>query len=326
VQPFSYLRADSVEQAISAHAGQSVRYLAGGTTLYDLMKLDIERPQRVIDINFLGLSQIEITEEEIILGASVRMADAAVHPVIRAEFPALSESLWKAASQQLRNMATLGGNLLQRTRCHYFRHGEPYACNKRSPGSGCAALGGLNRTHAVLGGTDKCIAVYPGDFGTALAAFDVVIDVQGPSGSRFLPFENLHVRPDDPALETTLIPGELITAIRVRRTPLGLASTYHKVRERESYAFALTSCCAALQTRDGVVEDIRLSLGGVATLPWRARAAEVFLKGKTLSYDIALKAGMVAFAEARSTEHNAFKPELGARTVADAIMIASERG
>lgn len=325
MHPYSYSRATSLEQAVSAGADREVRYLAGGTTLFDLMKLNVERPSKVLDINMLDLSSVTETDEEVRLGAMLRMADAAELPILTEEYPALSEALSRAASQQLRNMASLGGNLLQRTRCHYFRHGQPYACNKREPGSGCAALEGLNRNHAILGTEVGCIATYPGDFGAALAAFDTRVDLVGPDGQRTISFADLHVRPADPTIENSLLPGEIITAIRVPRNGVGRASTYLKIRDRESYAFAVTSCCAALRVEGGAIVEARLSLGGVATTPWRAREAEAVLAGRTFSQGLALEAGRLAVSGAQTSEHNAFKIELTARTVADALTIAHGR-
>ena len=325
MHPYSYSRATSLEQAVSAGADREVRYIAGGTTLFDLMKLNVERPSKVLDINMLDLSSVTETDEEVKLGAMLRMADAAELPILTEEFPALSEALSRAASQQLRNMASLGGNLLQRTRCHYFRHGQPYACNKREPGSGCAALEGLNRNHAILGTEAGCIATYPGDFGAALAAFDTRVDLVGPEGQRTISFADLHVRPADPAIENSLLPGEIITAIRLPRNGVGRASTYLKIRDRESYAFAVTSCCAALRVEGGAIVEARLSLGGVATTPWRAREAEAVLAGQAFSRDLALQAGRLAVSGAQTSEQNAFKIELTARTVADALTVAHGR-
>src|SRR3954462_9637518 len=241
------------------------------------MKLNVEMPNKVVDIT--GLKDLDHIDAggraELILGALARMSDVAAHPEVVAEYPALSESLWRAASQQLRNMATLGGNLLQRTRCAYFRGGEPFACNKRKPGSGCAAIGGIDRGHALLGGSDGCIAVYPGDLAIALVAFDGNIDVLGPKGQRTIAVEELHREPDaTPHIETTLQPGELILRIRVPKTTMGRASTYHKIRDRESYAFALASAAVALELDRNTVRAARIAIGGLATRPWRARAAE----------------------------------------------------
>jgi xanthine dehydrogenase YagS FAD-binding subunit len=263
---------------------------------------------------------------ELTFGALARMIDVAEDTRLEQDYPALAESLGRAASQQLRNMATLGGNLLQRTRCAYFRGGEPFACNKRRPGSGCAAIEGLDRGHAVLGGSDSCIAVYPGDFAVALLAFDAEIDVLGPHGQRAMPVEALHRAPGDtPEIETVLEPGELILRVRVPATPLGRASTYHKIRDRESYAFALTSAAAAIRLDGDVVREAHIALGGVATRPWRAREAERALVGRALTPASARAAGDAAFAQARAGRQNGFKIELGARTVADALLIAAGR-
>jgi len=330
MQPFTYTRAATAEDAVRAVAegGPGARFLAGGTTLFDLMKLNVEMPEKVVDITRLaGLDRIDTGgRSELVIGALARMSDAASHPQIVAEYPALSESLWRAASQQLRNMATLGGNLLQRTRCAYFRGGEPFACNKRKPGSGCAAQQGLDRGHALLGGSDACIAVYPGDLAIALVAFDAKIDVLGPDGHRTIAVEALHREPGaTPAIETTLRPGELILRIRVPKTAMGRASTYHKIRDRESYAFALASAAVALDMDGDTVRQARIALGGLATRPWRARAAEQMLAGRTLTPRVAREAGDAALQGANPGHDNAFRIELGARTVADALMIAKQR-
>jgi len=329
MREFTLIRARSTGQALQALAAHpQARLMAGGTTLYDLMKLGVERPQAVIDIN--GIDELRTFDtsgqRELVFGALARMSDVAADQRLVADYPALSESLWRAASQQLRNMASLGGNVLQRTRCAYFRGGEPFACNKRVPGSGCAAIGGIDRGHALLGGSPHCIATYPGDFAVALVAFDAVLDVIGPNGPRTLPVEALHRLPGDrPDLETTLAPGEIIVRIRVPATTLGRASVYHKIRDRESYAFALSSAAVAVTLVGGKVEQARIALGGVATKPWRARVAEQGLVGQALTLETALAAGFAAFMDARAGEHNAFRVELGARTVADALMIASSR-
>jgi xanthine dehydrogenase YagS FAD-binding subunit len=330
MQPFTYTRASTAADAVRAVAsgGPGTRFLAGGTTLYDLMKLNVEMPTRVIDVTELKeLDGIDTSgRNELVFGALARMSDVASHPQIVAEYPALSESLWRAASQQLRNMATLGGNLLQRTRCSYFRGGEPFVCNKRKPGSGCAARQGIDRGHALLGGSDGCIAVYPGDLAIALVAFDAKIDVLGPDGQRTLAVEELHREPGaTPNVETTLKSGELILRIRVPKTAIGRASTYHKIRDRESYAFALASAAVALDMDGDTVREARIAIGGLATRPWRARTAEQALAGKTLTPRTAREAGDAALQGARPGHDNAFRIELGARTVADALMIAKQR-
>jgi xanthine dehydrogenase YagS FAD-binding subunit len=234
--------------------------------------------------------------------------------------------LWRAASQQLRNMASLGGNLLQRTRCAYFRGGEPFACNKRKPGSGCAAREGIDRGHALLGGSEACIAVYPGDWAVALAAFDAKVEVLGPNGQRTIALEDLHREPGStPDIETVLEPHELILRIRVPATRLGRASTYHKIRDRESYAFALASAAVALLMDGETVRDARIAIGGVATRPWRAREAERILVGRTLSPQAARSAGDAALQGAKAGHDNQFRIELATRTVVDALTIAKRR-
>ena len=331
MRPFTYAAPATVTEAIDAlvASGPGAKLLAGGTNLYDLMRLEVETPPAVVDIHRLAeLTIIDATgPTELVFGSGARMADVAEDPTVKSDYPALSESLWRAASQQLRNMATLGGNLLQRTRCGYFRGGAPYACNKREPGSGCDARGGIDTGHAVLGVSDACIATYPGDFAVALIAFDALIDVAGPGGERTMALADLHLEPGDtPHREHTLDADELILRIRVPLTPAGRGSTYLKIRPRESYAFALASAAAALALDgDGTVDDCRIALGGVATRPWRARAAEASLIGGPLTEQAARRAGEIAFAGARPGRHNAFKIELGIRTVGDALRIAARR-
>jgi xanthine dehydrogenase YagS FAD-binding subunit len=318
--------ADVVRALVAGDAG--TRLIAGGTTLYDLMKLNIESPTSVVDVT--GVRELALFdtsgEGQLIFGALARMSDVSADPRLLRDYPALAESLQKAASQQLRNMATLGGNLLQRTRCSYFRGGEPFHCNKRIPGSGCSAIGGLDRGHALLGGSDACIAVYPGDWAVALVAFDAEIDVLGPDGQRTIAVEALHREPGGaPERDTVLAPNELILRIRVPTTQLGRSSTYHKIRDRESYAFALTAAAAAVRLEAGIVREARVALGGVATRPWRARPAERVLIGKPLTDETAHAAGAAAFAAASAGRFNGFKIELGIRTVADALLIAGSR-
>jgi xanthine dehydrogenase YagS FAD-binding subunit len=292
------------------------------------MKLNVETPTSIIDINFLSeLSGFDTSgSTELVFGALARMSDVAADPRLVRDYPALSESLWRAASQQLRNMASVGGNLLQRTRCAYFRGGEPFACNKRNPGGGCAAQEGINRGHALLGGSEACIAVYPGDWAVALVAFDAKLDVLGARGERTIALEELHREPGTtPHVETVLELDELILRIRVPMTSLGRASTYHKIRDRESYAFALASAAAALEMDGDMVRAARIAIGGVATRPWRARAAEQTLVGRQLTLHTARAAGEAAFQGAKPGRDNAFRIELGVRTVADALMIAKSR-
>ncbi len=330
MHPFTYSKPSTVAEAVRAVAagGPGTRFLAGGTTLYDLMKLNVEMPASVVDITGLKALQAFDTsgQRELVFGALARMSDVSADSRLVKDYPALSESLWKAASQQLRNMATIGGNLLQRTRCAYFRFGEPFACNKRVPGSGCSALDGIDRGHALLGTSDACIAVYPGDLAVALAAFDAVVDVQGPKGQRTISIADFHREPGaTPHIETTLDRSELIVRVRVPVSPLGRASTYHKIRDRESYAFALASAAVALRMDGDTVRDARIALGGVSTRPWRAREAEQSLVGKPLTADSARAAGDIALKPAKARHHNGFRIELGARTVADALLIAKQR-
>jgi xanthine dehydrogenase YagS FAD-binding subunit len=327
MKPFTYLRPASVEEAVSmkAAAGPGARYLAGGTTLYDLMKLNVEQPATVVDLaGVADLSRFDTRGDEMRFGALSRMADVAEDPLLRQEYPLLAEALWKAASQQVRNMASLGGNLLQRTRCPYFRSTE-YPCNKREPGSGCSALEGLNRSHAVLSVSDECIAAYPGDFAVALAALDAQVDVVGRSGLRVVPLRGLYRGAAAPARDTVLAEDELIARIRVPKTFPGRASTYHKIRDRESYAFALASAAVALRMDGNRVAEARIALGGVGSVPYRATAAEAFLRGKVLSDATAEQAGREALQGAVPRTHNAFKVPLGIATVADALLIARRK-
>lgn len=331
MRSLSYVRARTVREATEAFttAGEGARYIAGGTTLYDLMKLGVERPAHLIDIASLeGATRIDTGGDVLFFGAGALMADVAEHDVVRRDYPVLAESLSKAASQQLRNMATVGGNILQRTRCPYFRNGAigAYPCNKREPGSGCSAIGGLDRSQAVLGISDACTAVSPGDWPVALTAMDATIEIQGPAGSRSLPIAEFYRLPGEtPHLEFSIEAGEIVTGISVPKTEAGKNSTYLKVRDRESYAFALASAAVALAIDGGRVRQAHIALGGVATRPWRAHEAETLLNGQAISRETALAAGRAAFADASAGEHNAFKIELGARTLADAIMTAGRK-
>ncbi|MBY5641471.1 FAD binding domain-containing protein [Rhizobium leguminosarum] len=335
MRAIDYTRADSLEAAVEAFAavGLDARYIAGGTTLYDLMKLGVERPAHLIDVTgIMGLDTIDTDGDVLRLGALALMSDVAYVPAVRDEYPVLSESLLKAASQQLRNMATVGGNLLQRTRCPYFRNGAGslstvgvYPCNKRVPGSGCAAIGGLDRGHAILGVSQACIAVSPGDWPVALTALGASVEIHGPTGTRTVPISDFYRLPGDtPHLEFNIAPAELITAITVPKAP-SRSSTYHKIRDRESFAFAVASAAVVVEMEGADVRTARIALGGVATIPWRAQSAEETLRGKQLTPELALEAGRVAFKDARPGQHNAFKSDLGARVVADALMIAAER-
>jgi xanthine dehydrogenase YagS FAD-binding subunit len=326
MRAFSYERSDDAGAALRAFR-PNAQFLAGGTTLLDLMKLDVMRPDRVIDINGLAASHagVEISEKGLRLGALTHMADAAAHPVLRRDFPVIVQSLELAASPQLRNMATLGGNVLQRTRCGYFRDPTWAHCNKREPGSGCAALEGVNRKHAVLGASEQCIATYPGDFAQALIALGASVEIASASGARTMTFEALHREPGDhPEIETTLKPGDLITAFVVPAGAWTRRSLYMKIRDRQSYEFALASAAVALEMRGDLIVEARIGLGGVATKPWRAREAEATLAGKDASPDNFRAAAAAAFAKAQSRDGNRYKIELGKRTLARALAQAAE--
>jgi xanthine dehydrogenase YagS FAD-binding subunit len=329
MRPFIFQTASEPQRAIELFdkGRWSAAYLAGGTTLLDLMKLDVMCPQLVIDINALqrsSLGRIDGNETQLRLGALARMAETAEHPAVKGNYPVIAQSLQLAASPQLRNMATLGGNVLQRTRCNYFRDVSNRACNKRDPGSGCAAIDGFNRRHAVLGGSDQCIAIYPGDFAQALMALDALVELRGPKTDRTVSFAAIHRPPGDaPHLETTLLPGEMITAFIVPIAPWTRRSLYLKVRDRQSYEFALASAAVALDLDGAVVREARIALGGVATVPWRSRAAEAALRDKPLDETSANAAAEAAFAEAQPREHNAYKIALGKRTLVRALREAA---
>jgi xanthine dehydrogenase YagS FAD-binding subunit len=326
MRPFEFARSDSLSDAIHAF-GAASQYLAGGTTLIDLMKLDVMRPSRVIDINALqesGLGDIEVRADGLRLGAMARMSMVADDPRVRENYPVIAQSLQLAASAQIRNMASLGGNVLQRTRCTYFRDISYEQCNKRNPGSGCAALDGINRQHAVLGASKRCIATYSGDFAQALIALDAEVEVAGSNGTRRMPFADLHRLPGDtPEIETSLAPGELITAFRIAAAPWMRRSLFLKIRDRQSYEFALASAAVALDLDGEMVREARLALGGLATIPWRAREAEAALRGKALNDASVQAVAAAAFAGAKPREHNAFKIELGKRTLARALRQAA---
>jgi xanthine dehydrogenase YagS FAD-binding subunit len=334
MRPFAYQRATDPSSAVQALAAAatsntpltnaSAQPLAGGTTLIDLMKLDVMRPQTVVDINPLApaWSAINLDGDNLRLGALARMSDVAANPEVQQYYPIVADTLKLAASAQLRNMASLGGNVLQRTRCTYFRDVSYEACNKRNPGSGCAAMEGFNRSHAVLGTSDQCIATYPGDFAQALIALDAIIEISGKSGARTIPFAELHKPPGtSPQIETTLAPGELISGFTIRgRWP---RSVYLKVRDRQSYEFALASAAIALDMQDGLIRDARIALGGVATVPWRAREVEALLKGQRFDDPVAERVADAAFSGAKAKRHNGFKIALGKRVVARALRQAS---
>lgn len=323
MRPFTYHRAANVDDALG-ETSAATAFIAGGTNILDLMKLDVMRPDTLVDINPLAEGAIEASDEGVRFGAQVRMAQAAEHPAVVRDYPVIAESLELAASPQLRNMASLAGNVLQRTRCPYFRD-TSWDCNKREPGAGCAAIDGVNRLHAVLGTSRDCIAAYPGDFAQALMALDASVHLTGPEGERDIPFSELHQQPAGrPDMETTLASGELIRSIFVPAGPHTRRSLYLKIRDRASYAFALASAAVALDLDGDTVRAARIALGGVATVPWRAQAAEVELDGKRLDEATATAAAKAAFADAQTYSHNAFKVPLGEHTVIRALLEAKQ--
>ena len=320
MRPFTYARAENPEGAVSALTAEpAAAYLAGGTTLLDLMKLDVMQPARLVDVSALTLAAIAPSDSGLRIGAMARNSDVAEHEAVRTRYPVLSEALLSGASPQLRNMATVGGNLMQRTRCSYFRDtADP--CNKRQPGSGCSAIGGFNRMHAILGGSPSCIAVNPSDMCVALLALDAVVHTRGAQGERAIPIADFHLLPaDHPERETALEHGELITAVSLPNPPFAAHSHYLKVRDRASYAFALTSAAVALHIENGVIRQARVALGGVATKPWRALGAEKELLGKKPSVALFKAAGAAAVVGAQPQPDNAFKIELTKRTVTRAL-------
>jgi xanthine dehydrogenase YagS FAD-binding subunit len=327
MERFTYATPRTVKDAVrELSSSGNVRVLAGGTTLIDLMKNGVERPKRLIDITRISeLNEFSIDGDELRFGALVRMSAVADNSEIKRRHPILSEALWRGASQQLRNMATLGGNVLQRTRCAYFRDPQ-YPCNKRQPGAGCAAIDGINRGHALLGTSEYCIAVYPGDWATALAAVDASFDIVSARGARTISIHELLVEPGrTPDVEHALAADELIVRTRIPARNAYQASTYQKIRDRASYAFALTSAAVALDIQGGLVRDARIAVGGVATRPWRARDAERSLIGRRLDQPAARQAGELAYVNARTTPQNAFRVPLGVAAVESALMIARER-
>ncbi len=317
MRSFAYVRPTDVPAAVRAIAdAPNAKFLAGGTNLVDLMRQDVERPDTVVDVTGLPLTTVdEQPDGTVRIGALVRNSHLAAHPLIRTRYPMLTQAVLMGASGQLRNMATVGGNLLQRTRCHYF-YDRTTACNKRDPGSGCAALTGYTRNHAILGASKSCMATNPSDLCVALRALDAVVEVESTQGRRRIPMAEFHTLPGaTPSVETTLAPEELITAVELPNLPTAAMSRYRKVRDRTSYAFALVSVAAALETRSGVITDVRLALGGVAPTPWRASKAEAVLKNApatTASFEAAAEAEL---AEAAPQPDNAFKIDLARRTI-----------
>ncbi|WP_330327804.1 FAD binding domain-containing protein [Streptomyces pseudovenezuelae] len=315
MHPFSYTRASDTREAINA-GRDGGRYIAGGTTLVDLMRETVERPETLVDITRLPLGEVTVTERGgLRIGALVTMSEAAAHAKVRTLYPVVSEALELSASAQLRNMATIGGNIMQRTRCTYFRD-VTADCNKREPGSGCAALHGVNRTHAILGTSDACVATHPSDAAVAFAALEARVHLLGPDGTRQVPFVDFLLRPGStPHREQALRRGELITAVEIPALPRPLKSGYLKVRDRQSYEFALTSAAVALHVRGGVIREARVAAGGVGTVPWKLPAVEQHLVGERPSGALWSAAAAKAADGARPLQHNRFKVELLKRTV-----------
>jgi xanthine dehydrogenase YagS FAD-binding subunit len=329
MNPFTYKRATNQADAVrDIAANKNAKFLAGGTNLVDLMKMGVQSPNELVDINRLDLKRIEKTSTGLRIGALASNSDVAVNSLIRDGYPVLAEALLAGASPQLRNMATVGGNLMQRTRCYYFMD-PAFPCNKRQPGSGCSAIPGFNRIHAILGANDKCIATHPSDMCVALAALDAVIHVEGPNGARDIPITDFHRLPgDSPELDTNLRPEELIVAVDLPASPFAQRSRYLKIRDRAQYAFALVSVAAALEIKDGKIQTARLAMGGVAHKPWRALDAEKVLTGAKADEQTFAAAADAAVRGAQPQRHNAFKIELARRAVARTLsdVVAGTKG
>lgn len=314
--PFTYARAATAADAVRLVGSKDTKFLGGGTNLVDLMRETIERPTALIDVTGLSSTITELAGGGLLIGAAVRNTALAEHPLVRMRYPLLTRAIVAGASAQIRNMATVGGNLLQRTRCPYFYDNEGSRCNKRHPGAGCDALDGFNRGHAILGASERCVATHPSDMCVALAALGAVVHVQGAGGERQVPLTDFHRLPGErPELETVLEPGELITAIELPALQFAARSTYRKVRDRASYAFALASVAAALEVVDGKVADVRIALGGVAHKPWRAWQAEETLRGASADRASFASAANAELAGARPLKDNGFKIALAERTI-----------
>ena len=315
--PFEFARATDTADALRQGAVADTAYLGGGTNLVDLMRETIAKPERVVDVSALPAAIEETNDGGLLIGAAVRNTALAEHRTVRTRYPLLSRAILAGASAQIRNMATVGGNLLQRTRCTYFYDTDGSRCNKRQPGSGCDAREGVNRIHAVLGASDACVATHPSDMCVALAALDASVHVDGPAGPRTIPFAGFHRLPaDQPNRDTSLEPGELVTAVALPPLPVGARSTYRKVRDRASYAFALVSVAAVLEMDGDRISQVRIAFVGVAHKPWRATKAEGTLVGGPPTQLGFLDAAGAVLAAARPLRDNAFKPALASRTLA----------
>jgi xanthine dehydrogenase YagS FAD-binding subunit len=328
METFSYVKAPSIDKAL-AGSNQS-KFIAGGTTLVDLMKLTVEKPQTLVDINLLPLNKVEkLPDGGLRIGALVRNSDLAWNADVQKSYAVLSQAILSGASPQLRNMATTGGNLLQRTRCAYFREpsaGTPggYGCNKRTPGTGCAALDGFNRTHAILGTSDHCIATHPSDMCVAMAALEAVIHVEGPKGKRAIPFADFHKLPGEtPHIENALEPGELVTYVDLPKPVEGAHSVYLKLRDRASYEFALASAAVVARVEGEHIRYVRVAMGGLGTKPWRSHEAETALMGKPASAASFKAAAEAALAKAKPRSDNGFKVELAKRCLVRSLKLAT---
>ncbi len=326
MNPFSYSKPADVSQAVNL-VGPASRFIAGGTNLLDLMKENIARPEHLIDITGLPLKEVrETAGGGLMIGALVSNADLAWHPLVESRYPLLSQAVLAGASPQLRNMASTGGNLLQRTRCYYF-YDSTVPCNKREPGSGCPAKDGLNRIHAILGASSECVATHPSDMCVALAALEAVVHVEGRAGKRTIEFADFHRLPaDSPERDNQLADDELITAVELPPARFQQHSHYLKIRDRASYAFALVSVAAALELDGDVIKDVRLALGGVAHKPWRDKTVEQLLKGKPVSRENFVAAADAMLRDAQPLEHNAFKIKLARRAIVRALSDAATGG
>jgi xanthine dehydrogenase YagS FAD-binding subunit len=324
VETFTYSKATGVQEAIQAAGQSQARFIAGGTTLLDLMKLNVERPNKLVDINRLPLDQVEkLSDGRLRIGATVRNSDLAHHPIVESDYAVLSQALLSGASAQLRNMATTGGNLLQRTRCMYFRN-EAMACNKRAPGSGCSAIEGDNRTLAILGASKDCIATNPSDMNVALTALEATIHIQGAKGEREVAIGDFFLVPGNtPQRETVLEPGELITFVTLPAPKAGSKQIYLKLRDRASYEFALSSAAVVAVVNGGKLDYVRVALGGVGTKPWRSLEAERALHGKTADEKVFRQAAEAALHGAQPQSENGFKVQLAKRCITHALKLAT---
>ena len=327
MKPFTFIQADNTDTAvaeISSHAG--AKFIGGGTNLIDLMREKIEQPDVVVDITQLPLTDVEETKDgNVKIGALVRNAALAAHPLLRQKYPVLSAAILNGASAQLRNMATTGGNILQRTRCYYF-YDETARCNKREPGAGCDAIDGFNRIHAILGTSSSCIATHPSDMCVALAALDATIQIKGKGGERNININDFYCLPGDtPNIETVLQPDELITSVTIPSAPFAAHSMYRKVRDRASYAFAIVSVAAALEVENGFVKTVQLAMGGVAPKPWRAYTLEKALTGKEANAENFTAAAEAELKDAKGYEHNRFKIGLAKRVIVSVLQQLTEK-